>query len=384
MKYFFLVWKSLTRRRIRTTFTLLSVLVAFLLFVLLLAIKAAFNMGVEVSGDDRLIMIHKVSLIQPLPERYLSDIERTQGVTDVAFASWFGGIYQEPRNFFAQMAVDPERYLRMYPEFVVPEDQKQAWFAERTSAIVGRATAERYGFKVGDRVPIQATIWQPKTGGTTWEFTIAGIYDVSKAGADNTQFLFHHKYLDENRVFGDGLVGWYIIRIDDPTHATGISKRLDERFANSSYETKTQSEKTFAASFANAVGNIGAIMMAIISAVFFTILLVAGNTMAQSVRERTSELAVLKTLGFTDGRVMTLVLVESCLLSLLGGGLGLALGWLIVSAGDPTGGYLPNFHLQPVALLYGVALIFALGLTTGLLPGLQAMRLRIVDALRRN
>ena len=203
-------------------------------------------------------------------------------------------------------------------------------------------------------------------------------------GADNTQFLFRHDFFDENRRFGEGLVGWYIIRVDDPARNTAVAKRLDSRFANSTAETKTVPEKVFAASFANSVGNIGFILMAIIAAVFFTLLLVAGNTMAQSVRERTSELGVLKTLGFSDGLVLTLVLLESALIAVIGGGIGLGLGWAVASTGDPTQGFLPNWHLPADALGVGVAVMLTLGVMTGLLPGVQAMRLRIVDALRRN
>jgi putative ABC transport system permease protein len=382
MKYVPLVWRSLLRRKLRTTFTLLSILVAFLLFCFLMAIKMAFNMGVELAGADRLITTHKTSLIQPLPERYLTRIEATQGVTDVAFASWFGGIYQDPSNFFAQFAVDPERWTRMYPEFVIPPEHKKRWLAERTSAVVGRSTAEKFGWKVGDRIPIQGTIFHPKNGGLTWEFTIAGIYDGAP-GTDTTQFFFRHDYLDENRRGWAGMVGWYIVRIGDANAAADVSKQIDALFANSPAETKTQPEKQFVAAFANQVGDIGTIMMAILAAVFFTILLVAGNTMAQSVRERTSELAVLKTLGFSDGRVLALVLLESCLIAALGGFLGLAIGWAIVRQGDPTNGLLPAFYLPARDIALGIGCVVLLGLVTGLLPALQAGRLRIVDALRK-
>ncbi len=233
MKSFHLVWRNLLRRKLRTAFTFLSILVAFLLFGYLAAIRKAFDMGVDLAGADRLVMIHKVSLIQPLPLSYLERIEATPGVKDVAHASWFGGIYQDPKQFFAQIAVDPERFLRLYPEFVLPEDQKKAWLADRTGAIVGRKTAEKYGFKIGDRIPIQGTIWRKKDGSRTWEFTLDGIYGGTTKETDTTQFLFRYDYFDEARSFGRGLVGWYVVRVDDPANAPDVAKRLDAQFANS-------------------------------------------------------------------------------------------------------------------------------------------------------
>lgn len=383
MKYWPLVWSNLRRKKFRTLFTLLSIFVAFVLFGYLAAINMAFRLGVDVAGADRLVLIHKVSLIQPLPYSYLGRIQGIPGVVDVAHASWFGGIYQEPANFFPQMAVDPESYLRLYPEFLLPEEQKQAWFANRTGAIAGRTTAERFGWKVGDRIPIQATIWRKKDGSSAWEFELEGIYDGAEEATDTTQFLFHYDYFDEARQFGEGLVGWYIIRIEDPERAVEIADRIDGTFANSPFETKTSTEKAFVQGFAKQIGDIGLIIGAILSAVFFTILLVAGNTMAQSVRERTNELAVLKTLGYSSGLVLVLVLTESFVLAGSGGGLGLAVSWLLIQQGDPTGGALPAFFFPPGDILLGVGCALALGLAAGIFPAVGAMRLRIVDALRR-
>lgn len=383
MRFLPLIWSSLRRKKFRTIFTLLSILVAFVLFGYLAAINMAFRLGVDVTGADRLVLTHKVSLILPLPFSYLARIQAIPGVVDVAHATWFGGIYQEPSNFFPQMAVEPESYLRLYPEFLLSEEERRAWFANRTGAIAGRSTAERFGWKVGDRIPLQATIWRKKDGSRTWEFTLEGIYDGAEKGTDTTQFLFHYDYLDEARAFGEGLVGWYIIRIDDPHRAAEIAERIDNTFANSPYETKTSTEKAFVQAFAKQIGDIGTIIAAILSAVFFTILLVAGNTMAQSVRERTSELAVLKTLGYSSRLVLTLVLAESFVLAGVGGGLGLGLAWWLIQQGDPTGGGLPVFYFPLRDLLLGIGFIGALGLAAGILPGVQAMRLRIVDALRR-
>ncbi|MPY90146.1 MAG: FtsX-like permease family protein [Luteitalea sp.] len=383
MKFLPLVWRNLMRRKVRTIFTALSILVAFVLFGVLMGLRGAFTLGIELAGADRLVMIHKVSFIQPLPVAYQARIAATPGVTDVTHASWFGGIYQDERNSFAQMAVEPETFLEIYTEYVLPADQKKAWLADRTGAIVGRGLIEKFGWKIGDRIPLQATIWR-KPDNSAWEFTIDGIYDSGKQGTDVNSMFFHYDYLNEarNEEVRD-IVGWYTMRVGDPSRAADLANRIDAQFANSAAETKTSTEKAFVQAFANQIGDIGAIMIAILATVLFTILLVSGNTMAQSIRERTNELAVLKTLGFTDGHVLGLVLLESVLLAVVGGALGLGIAWLIILGGDPTGGLLPAFYLPARDVVIGVVLIVALGLVAGALPAWRAGQLKIVDALRR-
>jgi putative ABC transport system permease protein len=382
MKFLPLLWSSLWRKKIRTTFTLLSIFVAFLLFGLLMTIRTAFTFGVEIAGLDRLVLIHKVSLIQPLPISYLERLRATEGVTLATHNTWFGGVYQDPSNFFAQIVVDPEPFMTLYPEYRLPPEQMKAWLADRQGAVVGVDLARRFGWSIGDRVPIQGTIWRPKQGGV-WEFNIVGIYDADP-GVDKTQFFFRYDYLDENRQFGEGLVGWYIVKIADASQAQQMGARFDDMFANSAAETKTTTEKGFVDGFAKQVGDIGAIMIAILAAVLFTMILVAANTMAQSVRERASEVGVLKTLGFSNTAILVLVLAESVLIAGLGGGLGLLLAWLIVQQGDPTGGMLPIFILPPRDVAIGAVLIVGLGILAGLLPALNAMHLKITDALRRS
>jgi putative ABC transport system permease protein len=383
MKYLPLIWKNLSRRKTRTTFTVLSIIVAFVLFGLLAALNEAFSIGVELAGNDRLVITHKVSIIQLLPESYTARLEATPGVVDVLHQTYFGGIYQKPSNFFMQTPVHPERLLKLYPEFILPDSQKKAWLSDRTCAIVGRQTADRFGWKVGDRIPIQATIWRKRDGSSNWEFNICGIFDGDKKGVDTTGFFFNYEYFDETRQFGKGMVGWYVVRIADPANAPAIAERIDAQFANSSAETKTATEKAFVQAFAQQIGDIGSIIRGIVTAVFFTILLVAANTMAQSVRERTSELAVLKTLGFSDGLVLVLVLAESCAIAVLGGAVGLGLAWLLTRAGDPTGGLFPAWFLPRGEIVRGGLFALGLGIVAGIMPALQAMRLRIVDALRR-
>ena len=385
MKFLPLVFRNLLRRKIRTIFTVLSIMIAFILFGALMAIRAAFSMGVEMAGADRLMVIHKVSLIQPLPISYAGRIRSAEGVTDLTHANWFGAYYQNPNSFFANFAVEPESWLRMYPEFELPEDQKKTWLGNRTGAVVGVDTARKFNWKVGDRVPLISPIYR-KPDGSPWEFTIDGIYDSSSVGVDKTQLFFHYEYLNQtlrNESFFRDVVGWYVFRVADPSRSDQLAKEIDAMFANSPSETKTATEKAFVSDFAKQVGDIGAIMMAITAIVMAFILFVAGNAMAQSVRERINELGVLKTLGFRDGRILGLVLLESCTIAVLGGGTGLLIAWVIIAQGDPTNGLLPVFHLPGRDLAFGIALVALLGLGTGLLPAYQASRLKIVDALRR-
>ncbi len=383
MKYLYLLFSSLKRKKLRTSLTMLSIMVAFLLFGYLSAIRQAFDAGIDVAGADRLIVRHKVSLIQLLPQSYEAKIERIEGVDNAMHQTWFGGIYQEPKNFFAQTPVVPEELFDLYPEIIISDEHKAAWLENRTGAVVGRGLIKRFGWKVGDRIPINATIWGKKDGGRTWEFDVVGVYDGAEKGTDTSQFFFRYDYFDETRAGGTGLVGWYVVRVSDPDKAAEVAAAIDAEFANSAQETKAEAEGAFIQGFANQIGNIGFIIMSIMSAVFFTILLVAGNTMAYTVRERTNELAVLKAIGFTDAGVLGLVLGESLVITLVGGVLGLGLAWLLVSMGDPTSGSFPVFYLPTLNIFIGFGLIVAMAFVAGILPALQAQRLQIADALRR-
>jgi putative ABC transport system permease protein len=382
MKFLGLVLSNFKRHKLRTFLTISAILVAFILFGFLAAVRNAFSMGVSVAGQNRLIVRHKISLIQPLPQSYETQIESIDGVADATQASWFGGIYQDKPNAFAQIAVEPEEFLATYSEFIVTPETKKKWLETKTGVLVGKKLMERYQWKVGQRIPLEATFNRPKQG-NTWTFDIIGTYEGKTEEVDTTGFFFRHDYLDQNRFFGDGITGWYYIRIADPSRAEAIVTTIDEKFANSPAETKTETEKAFIKGFAEQMGNIAAITIAILTAVFFTILLVAGNTMAQAVRERIGELGVLKAIGFTDGQVVSMVLLESLLIAVVGGALGLGIALLIVSKGDPTGGVMPVFIFPTRDLITGVILVVLLGIVTGLLPALQAMRLNAVEALRR-
>ena len=385
MKFLYLVWCNLKRKKLRTTLTLLSILVAFVLFALLSALKLALGGGVILADANRLMVMHRVSFIQPLPHAYMARIARVPGVSAVSHQSWFGGVYQDSKNPLGSFPVDPEPFLAMNPEISLSEDQKQAWFKTRTGAIIGSSLAERYGWKIGDRVPLKSPIWQNKNGGA-WEFEIVGIYTPTKKTADTTSFLFRYDYFDEARTFGTGSVGWYQVRIEDPKRATEVAAAIDAEFANSPAETKAQTEGAMFQGFAQQIGDIGTIVTAILGAVFFTILLVAGNTMAQSVRERTQELGVLKAVGFSNELVLGVVLGESLAITVLGGLLGLSFGWLMVTGIGQSSSikqFFPIFFIPPRDLIVGVGLTIAVGFIAGILPAIQAMRLRLAEALRR-
>ena len=387
MKFLHLVWRNLLRKKVRTLLTLLSIIVAFVLFGLLSAIKEALTGGVSLAGANRLIVRHKVSIIQMLPASYKQRMERIPGMDLVTHQTWFGGIYQDPKNFFMQNPVEPEAFLEMHPEMILPPEQKQAWLATRTGAIVGRSTATRFGWKLGGKVPIRSTIWSQPNGNHTWVFDLVGIYDGRDKNTDTTPLFFRYDYFDEVRQqaqsWGRGQVGWYTVRIKDPAQAAEAAKLIDAKFENSSAETKTEPEGAFVQGWVKQIGDIALITASILGAVFFTILLVTGNTISQSVRERIGELGVLKAIGFTNGQMLALVLLESCLLSLLGGAIGLGLAKLITGLGDPTRGMLPRFYFPNHDVVLGLGFSLALGLVTGVFPALQAMRLRVADALRR-
>jgi putative ABC transport system permease protein len=383
-KYLPLLAASLRRKRLRTFFTLASIVVAFLLFGLAESLRYSLQSGVEVAGADRLLTMHKVSFTQLLPQSYENRIRAVDGVTDVTPQTWFGAWFRDERNQIPTFPVKPEVFLRMYPEFVVPEEQRLAWVADRTGIMIGRALADLTGWQVGEAVPLRSSIWTTTDGSDTWDVTVRAIYDLPQGG-DTRQILMHQDYFEEARAFGKGLIGWYVVKIDDVDRVAAISREIDLQFANSPAETKTSSERAMAQSFVNQVGNIGAILRAIVTAVFFTMLLVTANTMAQSVRERTNEIGVLKTLGFSNGGVLGLVLAESVLITVIGGTLGLAGAWWLGVQFEPVfRQYLPGFRVPTDAIVLGAVFMVGLGLIAGAVPAAQAMRLRIVEALRRD
>jgi putative ABC transport system permease protein len=379
-----LVWAQLFRRKTRTVLTLLSVIVAFLLFGLLQAVQVAFESGADTADAGRLLTTARYSIIEPLPMAHARAIERVPGVVAVAFADWFGARYQNESNAFPVFAVDPARYLDMYPEFTVTPAHRAAFVKTRTGAIAGRRLVERYGWRVGQKLPIASEIHAKTDGSLNWEFDLVGILDAEDPAVQgNTDVvLINVAYFDEARQFGRGKTGWYIVRIADPSQARAISAEIDRQFANSPDETKTQPEKEFAIGFAKQIGDIGALVTRILMAVFFTILILTGNTMAQAVRERIPELAVLKTLGFSDRMVTGLVLGEALLLLGLGASVGMVAAVGVLPAlNSNTGGRFPPLFVDATTWLLAAVIAAALAVVIGLPPALRVGRLRIVDAL---
>jgi putative ABC transport system permease protein len=385
VKYFPLVWAALMRRKPRTILTMLSITVAFLLYGLLQGVVAAFTAGIDIAGADRLITTGKYSLTQMQPVGYANRIRAVPGVEQVAYQSWFGGIYQEEKNFFAQFPSDVEPYLDLYPEVLLPEEQKEVFLRTRTGAVVAKSLADRFGWKVGDRIPVQSTIWPKKDGSSVWEFDLVGIFDAKDGPtrAQHEYLLFHNEYFDQGRAFGEGMVGWFITRVADPARAAEVAAAIDAQFANSPNPTKTDSEKAFNQGFVKQFGNLKLILGGIMSAVIFTLLMLTGNTMMQSVRERIPELAVLKTLGYRDGTVLALVLAEAAVLCGVAAALGLGLAaWMApgIGASVPVGGF-AGMKVTVEAAVLGVLLALGLAVAVGLPPALRAMRLSIVNAL---
>lgn len=385
MKYFYFVFKNLTRKKVRTSLTILSIMIAFLLFGLLRTLGQAFDGGARIAGEDRLVTINKVTLILPLPYSYLNKVKALDGVDKVTMANWFGGYYQDKRNQFPTFPVDAEEYFDIYKDsLVLPPEQMQAWKADRIGAVVGKGLAKKFNWKIGDRIPLIGMFPQ-KNGGTNWEFVIEGVFSEKTAGNRDNAMFFHYDYFDKARQFGEGSIGWMVIKVKNPKDSARVAAAVDALFANSAAETKTDSEKEFAKSFAKQFGDIGLITTLILSAVFFTMLLVAGNSMAQSFRERIPEFAILKTLGFSDISVMLMVLSEAVLVCCIGGFLGLGLAKLVLIANaDKIAGTLPGLDMSWPIVIAGIAWVLLLGVITGAVPALQGLRLNIIAALRRN
>jgi putative ABC transport system permease protein len=379
MKFGSLLFANLFRKKLRFMLTIGSFTVALFLFGLLAVLRGSFGGGLEVAGVDRLVIINRTSIINPVPLSYRDKIMQIKGTKEITYDNWFGGVYQDEKNFFPQFAIDVDNQRQVFNELQVPDDQWNAFLKDRQAAIVGAALAKRFHWKIGDRIPLKGTIVPG-----TWEFNIVGIYHGKRVQDDETQFWFQHAYYEERMPQRlKGLVGWYTVRINNPDDAPRISKAIDDEFANSPYETRTETEQAFASGWVKQMGNIEGLIMTIGIVVFFTLLLVTGNTMAIAVRERTGELAVLKAVGFSDRAVLSLVMAESLLIACVGGALGLALAKLFTLGGDPTHGLLQFFFLPGSAIAVGLALALLIGAASGILPAIGAMRLRVVDALRR-
>lgn len=379
-----LVWANLTRRKLRFTLTFISILLAFLMFGLLDALRTSLDGAVNLAGADRLLLQNKINLTVPNPISYYEKVRATPGVRSATPMNWFGGMYRDGKQQIQVQAVYPQQFLEVYPDLVLTPAEKTAFLQDRRGIIVGKVLANSFGWKVGQTIPLRSAIWRKMDGSDTWQFTIVGIYDVKGSGMNKASAFFNYDYFNESLQFGKDNAGMIAIRVTDPAQSDKVAARIDAQFANSASETKTATERAFIKRFLDQMGNIGLILVSVTTAVFFTMLFVTANSVAESVRERTNEIGVLKTLGFGSNSILTLVLLESVSLTLAGGLVGLGFAWLFSRGiADLVKDYFPTFSLSAGTFTVGVGLMLAFGLVTGLWPALSAMRLRIVDALRR-
>lgn len=381
-----LIRKNLFRKQLRAILMLFSILIAFLIFGVLAGFERAFNAGEDVAAADRLMVVNKINFTQPLPIAYINRVHAIGGVRQVTHFNWFGGYYQEPKNFLIVMAVEPESYMQVYQDQInVAADARQAFIRERTGVLVGEAMLKKWGWKVGDRVPIMSNIFTQKNGSRTWDFTIVGAIVARKPNVDTNFMVLQYEYFNETQNLGRDLIGWMALNTSSPSQNDRVAKAIDQMFANSLYETSTDTEKAFNKAFAAQLGNIALIVALVVGAAFATILMIVGNTMVMAVRERTREIGVLKTLGFSGGRIVRLILGEAVLLALLGGLPGIALAALFAAAMETSvGNFIPGFAVTPGIALNAILLMLGFGLATGLIPAITGMRLKIATALGRS
>ncbi len=384
MTFLQLIRKNLFRKKLRTFLTTVAIFIAFAIFGVLATFQNALNAGADTASADRLIVTNKINFTLSMPIAYVGRVATVPGVKIVSHANWFGGYYQEPKNFLVALAVDPQTYLDLYPEYVLPKAQRDAFLADRGSIIVGKGLAEQFKWKLGDRIPIKSNIFRQRNGSDTWDFTVAGIMTPGGAGVDVTFVAFHYDYFKETRSFGGDTIGWMILKTESAKENERIARAIDTMFANSPFETETKTEQAFNKAFTEQLGDLGFIVTSIVGSAFATILLIVGNTMMLTVRERTNEIAVLKTIGFTSQRIFRLVIGESLLLAMIGGLLGLGAAFaLSLALANMFAGRIGVLAFSPGTALIGVGLMLALGFLTGLLPAVRAMRLDVVTALGR-
>ncbi|MCK0068918.1 ABC transporter permease [Kordiimonas laminariae] len=382
---FYVVYKNLTRKPLRLSLTMLAIFVAFTIYGTLTAFQNAFDAGVELSADDRLVSVNKINFTQPLPISYVNRVRPMEGVASVTHLNWFGGYYQDPQNVIVTFAVDEGSFFDVYGEdLVMSEEAKAAWLGNRQGLIVGESIARLNGWEVGQRIPLNSNIFSQQDGSSDWDFDIVGIYTGSDPQIDTNSIYFHYKYFNETQSFGGNFIGFMAIKTEDPDLNEAVIKQVDDLFANSPFETETVPEKVFNKGFIEQIGNIRLILSSVVLAAFFIILVIVGNSMVLAVRERTSEIGVLKTLGFTSPRIFRMVLGESFLLSIMSGSLGMlaAMGMIGVVNNAPI--QLPTLIMTPDLAIEAFTYMALLGFITGIIPAVNALRLNIITALSRN
>ena len=385
MNDFFLIRRNLFRNKLRAALMIVVIAIAFAIFGVLAAFERAFEAGQNSSEDDRLVVVNKINFTRPLPVAYYDYVRRIKGVREASYAIWFGGYYQDPKNKLIVVVVEPQTYIRVVDtDFDLTPKMREAFLRDRTAALVGQAMAQKWGWKVGDRIPIASSFHVQKNGSRTWDMTIVGIFDKRKPYVGTNRMIFRYDYFNETRAFGKDMIGWIFLRVRSRDDAERVAKAIDQGFANSSYETTTETEKAFNKAFATQFGNIALLVQLVVGAAFAIILLIVGSTMATAVHERSREIAVLKTLGFSKGRVLRLVLGETLLLAFVGGVPGLLIASLVLmSERDSLVGFMPGMSLDPSVFMLGLALMAGLGLATGIVPALGAFRLKPATTLSR-
>ncbi|MBL4787791.1 MAG: ABC transporter permease [Kordiimonadaceae bacterium] len=383
MSDLYLIFKNLTRKKLRLTLMLFATFIAFLIYGTITAFQVALDSGVELSADDRLISVNKINFTQPLPISYVNRVRSVEGVEEVVHQNWFGGYYQEPRNLVNTFAVDNETFLGVYTEILVTEEEEKNWLQNRQAILVGESIANANGWKVGDRIPLNSNIFSQKDGSSVWEFDVVSVYKGEDTQTDTSSVYIHYKYFNETQSFGGNRIGWMGVKTLDPSLNEQVIKDIDALFENSPFETETVPEKAFQKAFLEQIGSIGLILTSVVGAAFFIILVIVGNSMVLSIRERTPEIGVMKTLGFKSSRIFRLVLAESMLLALIGGGLGIGAAFGILTWVNTLPFPLPTLLLNADILLEALAVMIALGLITGIIPAVNALRLNIITALSR-
>ena len=383
MKDAYLVLKNLMRKPLRLFLTVFATFIAFMIFGTLTSFQKAFDSGVDLAADDRLIILNKINFTQPLPIAYVNRVRATKDVVAVTHLNWFGGYYQDPRNQFGMFAVDPENFVNVYDELVITDAEQDAWFANQQGLIAGKSIAERFGWNKGDRIPINSNIFTQFDGSSVWEFDVVAIYEGTDPQTDTSSVYFHYPYFNETQSFGGDYIGWMAIRTSDPGRNEAVIAGIDDMFANSPAETETMPEKAFNKAFIEQIGNLSLILTSVVFAAFFVILVIVGNSMILSIRERTAEIGVMKTIGFTSGRIFRMVLAESLLVALLGGLIGLTAASFLVTAINAAPIQLPTLILGGDVWTEALVFILGLGVITGIVPAMSALRLNIITALSR-
>ena len=383
MKDLYLIFKNLTRKPLRLFLTVFATFIAFMIFGTLTAFQEAFDSGVELSADDRLVVVNKINFTQPLPIAYVPRVRALDDVIGVTHLNWFGGYYQEARNQMAMFAVDAESFLEVYDELIIAPEKEEEWLGNRQGLIAGKSIAGIHGWEVGQRIPINSNIFSQRDGRTDWDFDVVAIYEGADPQTDTNSVYFHYEYFNETQSFGGDFIGFMGVRTGDPQRNESVIAAIDELFVNSPAETETVPEKAFNKAFIEQIGNLGLILTSVIFAAFFVILVIVGNSMILSIRERTAEIGVMKTLGFTSGRIFRMVLAESLLLALIGGVLGVLAAILMVSLVNQAPIQLPTLVLGSSVWSQALVFIFGLGLITGIVPAVNALRLNIITALSR-